>query len=122
MVTKATHVTQTSGSITDHVYSSNPENISECFVPHYSISDHFPVCFSRKINCKIKKAELTTTSYRCFKNLNEESYTSELSNQLSAFTLSQSDINDDVDSWYAIINKHLDRHAPKQKSKIQTSA
>ena len=120
MVTKATRVTQTSGSIIDHVYSSNPENISECFVPHYSISDHFPVCFSRKINCKIKKTEHTTISFRCFKNFNEESFTSELSNELSAFTLSQSDINDDVDSWYAIINKHLSRHAPIKTRRVKS--
>ena len=120
MVTKATRVTQTSGSIIDHVYSSNPENISECFVPHYSISDHFPVCISRKINCKIKKTEHTTISFRCFKNFNEESFTSELSNELSAFTLSQSDINDDVDSWYAIINKHLNRHAPIKTRRVKS--
>ena len=43
LVTEPTRVTQTSSSFIDHVYSSNPENISECFVPFYSISDHFPV-------------------------------------------------------------------------------
>ena len=38
--------------------TSNPESISECFVPSYSISDHFPVCFSRKINSKISKMNI----------------------------------------------------------------
>ena len=84
------------------------------------IHDHFPVCFSRKINCKIKKTEHTTISFRCFKNFNEESFTSELSNELSAFTLSQSDINEDVDSWYAIINKHLNRHAPIKTRRVKS--
>lgn len=39
---------------------------------------------------------------------------------LSAFTLSQSDINDDVDSWYAIINKHLNRHAPIKTRRVKS--
>lgn len=39
---------------------------------------------------------------------------------LSAYTLSQSDINDDVDSWYAIINKHLNRHAPIKTRRVKS--
>lgn len=120
MVTDPTRVTQTSSSIIDHVYSSNPENISECFVPHYSISDHFPICFTRKINFKISKAEHTSTSYRCFKVFNEESFISDLSNELNTFTLSQSDIDDDVTAWYVLIIKHLDRHAPLKTKRVKT--
>ena len=67
-------------------------------------------CLTRKINRNIKK-EHTPTSYRSFKIFNERSFTTELTYELSAFTLSQSDINDNVDAWYAIISKHLDRHA-----------
>ena len=33
MVNSPTRITQTTSSIIDHVYCSNPENISECFVP-----------------------------------------------------------------------------------------
>ena len=78
LVTEPTRVTQTSSSLIDHVYSSNPENISECFVPFYSISDHFPVCLTRKISCKVTKSEHTTSSYRCFKNFNEAMFLSDL--------------------------------------------
>ena len=48
LVTKPTRIKQYSSTLIDHVYTTNPENISECYVPSYSISDHFPVCFSRK--------------------------------------------------------------------------
>ena len=48
MVTSTTRVTKNSVSLIDHVYSSRPETISNCFEPHYSISDHFPICIMRK--------------------------------------------------------------------------
>ena len=54
-VQEPARVTETSSTLIDHVYSSNPENIIECFVPFYSLSDHYPVCFTRKINGKISK-------------------------------------------------------------------
>ena len=50
-----TRVTQASSTLIDHVYSSHPENITNCFVSALSISDHFPICFTRKINSKIPK-------------------------------------------------------------------
>ena len=67
MFTTPTRVTQNTSSIIDHLYCSNTEHISDCFVPHYLISDHFPICFTRKINSKVKKSCHISTSYRCFK-------------------------------------------------------
>ena len=69
LVTKPTRITQYSSTLIDHVHTTNHENISECYVTSYSISDHFPVCFSRKTNCKISKNEHITTTYRSFKTL-----------------------------------------------------
>ena len=55
LVTDFTRITSSTATIIDHIYSSNPENIVECFVPLYAISDHFPVCITRKINHKHAK-------------------------------------------------------------------
>ena len=55
LVREPTRATQSSASLIDHVYSSHPENISSCFVSKLSISDHFPICFIRKIKNKIFK-------------------------------------------------------------------
>ena len=38
IVNNPTRITQTTSLIIDHVYCSNSENISECFVPFYSKS------------------------------------------------------------------------------------
>ena len=71
LLTSSTCVTQSSLTIIGHVYTSNPENITETFVPYYAISDHFPFCHSRKVNAKISKPEHITTSYRYSKKIDE---------------------------------------------------
>ena len=88
LISKPTRATETSSTIIDHVYTSYPENISESFVSHYSISDHFPVCFSRKINNKISKSDHITSSYRSFKTFNEDAFINDLSGDLNSFTVS----------------------------------
>ena len=60
LVTDFTRITPLTATIIDHIYTSNPENIIDCFVPSYAISDHFPVCFSRKVNSKITKTKVKT--------------------------------------------------------------
>ena len=87
-------------STIDQIYSSNPENIVEYFVPSYAISDHVPVCITRRIKNKIAKTEPMTTSYRCFKRFNEILFLSDLGSDLESFTLSNSNVDDDFTSWF----------------------
>ena len=112
MVTDYTRITSTTATIIDHIYSSNPENIAEWFVPSYAISDHFPVCITRKINHKIDKTEHMTTSYRFSKRFNEMLFLSDLDSDLASFTLSNSYVDDDFTSWFSLIQKQLDKYAP----------
>ena len=120
-ISDPTRITNKTSTLIDHLYCSNPENISDCFVSHYSISDHFPACFPKKINSKIKKTTLyTSTLYRCFKNFNEELSLSDLANDFNTFSVSQSDIDDDITTWYECILKQLDRHAPVKTKRIKT--
>ena len=74
-----------SSSIIDHVYTSNPEYITESFVPHYAISDHFPVCFTRKVMSKISKNKHITTTYRCYKTFDENLFLTNLTRGLEHF-------------------------------------
>ena len=120
LIKDPTRVTESSSTIIDHVYTSKPENIVESFVSNYSLSDHFPVCFSRKINNKISKCDHITTSYRCFKNFNEDAFISDLTSELNDFSASKSDINEDISIWYNIILKHLDCHAPYKIKRVKT--
>ena len=85
MIREPTRVTETTSTIIDHVYTSHPDNIIESFVSPYSISDHFPVCFTRKISNRISKSKHVTTKYRCFKNFNEDVFVANLSSELNSF-------------------------------------
>ena len=114
MIRKPTRVTETTSTIIDHVYTSHPDNIKESFVSPYSISDHFPVCFTRKSN-RISKSKHVTTKYRCFKNLNEDVFIANLSSYLNFF------VNEDLSSWYDIVLKHLNQHAPYKTKRVKTS-
>ena len=109
LVTKPTRITPYSSTRIDHVYTTNPENISKCYVPSYSISDHFPVCFSRKTNCKISKNEHISTSYRSFKNFNETQFLQDLATDLGPLSeiLVDSDINEACSIWIKTIQHQL---------------
>ena len=87
LISSPTRITQSSSTIIDHIYTSNPENITETFVPHYAISDHFTVCFTRKINANISKSDHITTSYRCFKTFDESLFLTDLTSCLETFEL-----------------------------------
>ena len=120
LITDYTRVTKSTTTIIDHVYTSNPENIVECFVSSFAISDHFPVCITRKINRKIAKNEHTTTSYRCFKNFNESLFLQDLGSDMESFSLSEFNVDNDFTSWYSIIQKHMNTHAPIKTRRVKS--
>lgn len=107
LVTEPTRITQSSSTIIDHIYTYNEENVTECFVPSYSISDHFPVCFSRENGCKILKNEHITKACRSFKNFDEDKFLQDLAIDLEPirFNSPDSDINEDCTTWFSAIQR-----------------
>ena len=87
-------------------------NITECFIPHYAVSDHYPVCLTRKVNHKLPKAEHITTTYRCFKKINENAFLSDLAEDLQNLELHCVTVDDDLAVWHSIMINQLDMHAP----------
>ena len=78
-------ITESTSSIIDHFYTSDFGNITECFVSPYAFSDSFPICFTRKVNTKIPKADHVVTSYRCFKAFDETAFLVDLEHDLRIF-------------------------------------
>lgn len=110
LVSKPTRVTNSTATIIDHdVYTTNNENIIECFVPHYAVSDHFPVCITRKINYKIPKSDHVTTTYRCFKKFDETSFLADLTSDMENFKLQCETIDGDFALWHSKIIIQLDK-------------
>ena len=61
-----------------------------------------------------------TTSYRCFKRFNEILFLSDLDSDLESFTLSNTNVDDDFTSWFTIIQKQLDKHAPIKTRRVKS--
>ena len=120
LVNDFTRITPSSATIIDHIYCSNPENVVECFVPGYAISDHFPVCCTRKMNGKISKTKHISTSYRCFKHFNESLFLSDLATDLESFHLSNNNVDDDFTLWLSIVQGKLDKHAPIKTRRVKS--
>ena len=120
LVIEPTRVTPTTATIIDHVYSSHPENIIECFTSTFSISDHYPICFTRKVNCKIPKTDHITSTYRSFKHFDESLFLNDLEMDIASFTTTHSSLDEDFSSWYSIIMSNLDKHAPMKCKRVKT--
>lgn len=121
LVNEPTRITQSTSSLIDHAYTSDLGNISECFVSPYAISDHFPICFTRKVNCRIPKADHITTSYRCFKTFDETAFLVDLQHDLRNFDIDQETIDDDFGAFHTIIIDLLDKHAPIKTRRVKSS-
>ena len=121
LVSSPTRITQSSSTIIDHIYTSNPENITATFVPDYSISDHFPICLSRKVNAKISKPNHITTSYRCFKKFDEGLFLTDLSRCIEHFKTDRNTIDDDFSAWHSVIIQCIDKHAPIKLKRVKSS-
>ena len=85
LISNPTRVTPTTATLIDHVYTNVPSNIFESFVSDLSISDHFPVCITRKVGNKMIKNNHINTTYRAFKNFNEHQFLHELSIDLQTY-------------------------------------
>ena len=115
-----TRVTQASSTLIDHVYSSHPENITNCFVSALSISDHFPICFTRKINSKIPKNDHNIAFYRCFKHFNEVNFLTELTNDLETSANDHETVDADLALFSSLIIQQLNKHAPIKNKRVKT--
>ena len=58
LITESTRITPTTSTLIDHVYTTAKANISESFVSDLSISDHLPVCVTRRVSSKISQKNI----------------------------------------------------------------
>jgi len=111
MIKSATREFNNSGTLIDHVYTDNPQNIIWTSVPKLSLSDHYPIFCSRKVNTKNTKKSHLTIKYRSFKNFNEENFLSDLNNINWNTLHTISDVNETLkvfmDSFVSVIDKHV---------------
>ena len=119
IITGVTRTTETSNTCIDHIYVTRPENVRATKVAHIGLSDHFPVCFTRKktyrdaLNCH------KTIKYRSCKNLDEAAFLSDLRNVPWSVCETFDDPNDALDCWYKLFMDIVDTHAPMKERRVK---
>ena len=68
------------------------------------ISDHFPICFTRKVNSKIPKADHIKTSYRCFKSFNDCAFLVDLRHDLQNFQINRATVDEDFEAFHMLLS------------------
>ncbi len=120
MVHSPTRICESSETLIDHIYTTNPENLTNCHVPVYAISDHYPICLNRRIHNKAKKDNHIEIKYRCFKRFNEDNFISDLSNSPFNLIELEEDVNIAMEKWYDLFERVLDKHAPIRNKRVKS--
>ena len=119
IIDKPTRVTQDSKTLIDHIYVSHSSNIIHKSVPTFSVSDHYPVCVTRKISKLKSDSSHTVISYRSTKHFHLDTFMGDL------FNAPWNDINkftspdDALALWNNIFNTILNKHMPIKQKRVK---
>ena len=124
IVDSPTRVTATSSTIIDHAYTNKPENIVEVCVPCYAISDHYPVCLTRKLSNKNKsESKHKTITYRSMNNFDTSAFLSDLETQpwstLDIFDNPNDALNFFMQMFESVLNQHAPQRCKRVKRQLQ---
>ena len=93
-------MTAHSATLIDHVYTSQPDKVIECFVPNLALSDHYPVCFTRQTTkLQSTKRSHSSIKYRSFTRFDNADFLDELNMEIENFKCSQTDSNMNFATW-----------------------
>ena len=114
LVDSPTCVTATSATIIDHA------NIVEVFVPCYAISDHYPVCLTRKLSNKNNSEQKhKTITYRSMSHFETSAFLTDLEAQPWSTLDNFDNPNDALDFIMQIFETVLDQHAPQRSKRVK---
>ena len=113
-------IISSSSSIIDDIYTTDENRIIEYFVSDLSISDHFPICFTRALNAKSRHTcAHNTIKYRSFKSFDRELFCNDLNN----CNLQEVEMIHDPDValnvLYDRLNNILSAHAPLKEKRVK---
>ena len=111
-------MTNISETLIDHVYSNNPENVPENAV---CLSDHYPVCFTRKIYSSYPKGPVhKTINYRDTEYFDETLFLQDIENKPWFLVDHSADVNESLDIFTTLFTSVLQFHAPKNVKRSNT--
>ena len=120
LVDTPTRVTETSSTLIDHAYSNKPEKIADIFVPCYIISDHYPVCLTRKLSNKTESDnQHKTITFRNMRHFDSLKFLEDLNAQPWQLLNFFENPNDALDFFMQLFETLLDKYAPKITKRVK---
>ncbi|XP_072047173.1 uncharacterized protein [Amphiura filiformis] len=116
VITKPTRVTKT---LVDHMYTSCPNNVSECGVILTSMSDHFCVYTIMGKENKVKSQNHKYSVNRKYKNFDENKFRLDIANTNWCNITNQSNIDDAVSNFENVFLEIANKHAPLKRKRIR---
>ena len=117
LVTEQTRITETCGSIIDHIYVTNTEKIRKTQVQQIFISDHFPTTIVRKN--QLIKGKHTTIKYRSYKSFDEAEFIKDLQSVPWSVIEGFDNPDDILDTWNTLFIGVVDKHAPLKERRVK---
>lgn len=119
VVSTPTRVTQHTRSLIDHVYTTAPHNVGQVTVPNFNLSDHYPVCITRKEERIINSSHKTIT-YRSTKMFNENDFMAEMFNAPWHNINRVACPDEAVALFNSMFTDILDRHMPLVTKRVRS--
>ena len=107
-----------SSTCIDHIYVTHPDYVKATKVASIGISDHFPVCYSRK-HKQIGQFSHTNIKYRSFKNFQLDAFLTDLQCVPWSVCSVFNDANDALVCWHSLFIKVVDEHAPMKVRRVK---
>lgn len=120
MVTEATRKTEKSGTLIDHVYTTNVKTVQDVTVLHIRLSDHYPVSFMLQfVDRENESGRHKSIIYRSLNTIDMYQFKEDLDNCSWDHVFSEKDTDMALKQWqYTFINK-LNEQAPLKRKVIQ---
>ena len=120
LVNTPTRVSKNSATLIDHAFSNRICNISKITIPKLSISDHYPICLTRKTFTKFNSnSSHKVISYRSLKHFDPNIFLDEL----ASLPWDSVDTCDTIDSalerFVDMFIHTLNRNAPMKKKRVK---
>ena len=120
LVQTPTRVTNSTRTLIDHAFTNVQENITQVSVPVYALSDHYPVCLTRKLSNDFESGPIhKLISYRDTKSFNEATFISELENQPWTVIDIFDNASDALDYFSDIFISVISKHAPQKRKRVK---
>ena len=120
LVKKPTRVTPHSATLIDHVYTNQPDKITECIVSKIALSDHYPVRLPRHTSqLQTKKRNHNSIKYRSFTIFDNSTFLENLNTESENFKCTQFNSNMNFLTWNALFLSVLNKHAPIKEKRVK---